>query len=242
MMIRAKYTKMGDMVYLSHLDLVRLFERAFRRASVPLAFTQGFNPHPMIAFAAPLSVGISSTAEYVDVVLSEPMDPAAFMQQMNETLPTDLQLLAAVLKDEKGTASLMQEAELMTYEISFLLQKEISEKQISDHITNFLNQDQVIIEKKAKPKKGNKRFGKSSKAKQVDILPLIHQFKLLSKTDHQVTFLLAIYVVNQETVKPALIMEAWIKHGALTVLQDSMDIERKEISKKNLQQVFVPLL
>jgi radical SAM-linked protein len=242
MMIRAKYTKTGHLVYLSHLDLVRLFERAFRRASIPLAFTQGFNPHPMISFAAPLSVGISSTSEYVEVVLSETMDLSAFKTLMNETLPNDIQILAVVQKDEKATASLMQEAALMDYHLSFRLENSVPDQQLEEQITRFLSRDQVIILKKGKPLKGKNHYNKPSKKKPVDVLPLIKSFQLVKNEKDLTEFHLSIHVINQETVKPILILEKWLEENNLSIRKSSLLIERREIYRLDPQQEYVSMI
>lgn len=72
--IRLKFTKGSEVKYISHLDLMRVFQRALRRASIPISYSSGFNPHQEISFAAPLSLGVTSNAEYVDLKLTEPMD------------------------------------------------------------------------------------------------------------------------------------------------------------------------
>lgn len=146
--------KKGDLVYLSHLDLVRLFERAFRRAEVPLAFTQGFNPHPMISFAAPLSVGVSSEAEYFDVVLSEPLAVEQFISTLNDTLPEDIQILQAVQMDEKQGRALMQEAVLMVYSLTFSLNQPVEMEKLAEMVDGFKNQEEIIIQKKGKTARG----------------------------------------------------------------------------------------
>lgn len=242
MMIRAKYTKTGHLVYLSHLDLVRLFERAFRRAAIPLAFTQGFNPHPMISFAAPLSVGISSTSEYVEVVLSEAMDLTAFMTQMNENLPDDIQILAVVQKEKKTTSSLMQEAALMDYRLIFSLENPVPDQQLEEQITRFLSQDKVIILKKGKLSKGKNRYNKPSKQKPVDVLPLIKSFQLVKNEEDLTEFHLSIHVINQETVKPILILEKWLEENKLTIRKDTLVIERREIYRLDPQQEYVSMI
>ncbi|NLC39201.1 MAG: DUF2344 domain-containing protein, partial [Clostridia bacterium] len=67
MLIRLEYSRCGTARFLSHLEMLRLFERSFRRASLPLAFSRGFNPHPKISFGPPLPVGVSGRREYLDV-------------------------------------------------------------------------------------------------------------------------------------------------------------------------------
>ena len=244
MMIRAKYTKKGDLVYLSHLDLVRLFERAFRRAEVPLAFTQGFNPHPMISFAAPLSVGVSSEAEYFDVVLSEPLAVERFLSTMNETLPQDIQILQAVQMDEKQVSALMQEAALMIYTLTFYLEQPVAMEKLAESIEGFKNQPEIIIQKKGKDGTGksNKRFGKRKKMKQVDILPYIHTFTVEKQEGLLVEVLLKIKVFDQATIKPLLIFNKWLEMTGLPVEADRLFIERKEICKEDEEKHYISIL
>ena len=70
--LRLKFSRGEQLKFLSHLDLMRLWERAFRRAGMELAYSEGFSPHPRISLAAPLSVGITSIAELMDVFLEPP--------------------------------------------------------------------------------------------------------------------------------------------------------------------------
>jgi len=91
--LRLKFSRGEALKFLSHLDLMRLWERALRRAGLPLAYSEGFTPHPQIALAAPLSVGVTSQAELMDVVLSRWLPPQTFMAQVGEQLPDGIELL-----------------------------------------------------------------------------------------------------------------------------------------------------
>jgi len=91
--LRLKFSRGEALKFLSHLDLMRLWERALRRAGLPLAYSEGFTPHPQIALAAPLSVGVTSQAELMDVVLSRWLPPKTFMAQVGEQLPDGIELL-----------------------------------------------------------------------------------------------------------------------------------------------------
>ena len=84
--------KGAELKYVSHLDLMRTLQRAFRRAEIPLAFSKGFNPHPLLSFATALSTGAWSEAEWFDVELTEPMEPEAFVSRVNGALPAGLSL------------------------------------------------------------------------------------------------------------------------------------------------------
>ncbi len=93
--LRFRYTKRGALAYISHLDVLRTFIKALNRAGLPLAYSEGFSPHPKLTFAAPLAVGQESVCEYLDVRLSEHMEPALAMAALNATLPKDLRITAA---------------------------------------------------------------------------------------------------------------------------------------------------
>ncbi len=87
----------GDSVkYVGHLDLARAWERAIRRARLPLAYTQGFNPQPRLQFAAALPVGYTSQAELADIFLNEALDPEAAVARLAAALPEGIRPLAAV--------------------------------------------------------------------------------------------------------------------------------------------------
>jgi len=91
--LRLKFSRGEELKFLSHLDLMRLWERALRRAGLPLAYSEGFTPHPQIALAAPLSVGVTSQAELMDVFLSRWVSPQSFTAQTEKQLPKGIELL-----------------------------------------------------------------------------------------------------------------------------------------------------
>jgi radical SAM-linked protein len=93
--IRIKYAKTDRIRFLSHLDLMTLFQRAAVRAGVPIAFSRGFNPHPKIAFGPALSVGIESEAEYLDMETDPFIDLLQITKNLNTTLPLGIRILAA---------------------------------------------------------------------------------------------------------------------------------------------------
>ena len=81
------YAKYGDAKYVSHLDLIRLFSRVFKRAGVPLTYSEGFNPHPYISIALPLSLGYTGECEFLDMIILDDMPCEEIISRMNATLP-----------------------------------------------------------------------------------------------------------------------------------------------------------
>lgn len=103
--LRMWFGKRGDMTLLSHLDMVRLFDRAVRRASLPIAFTGGFHPSPRIIIANALSLGVSSSGEIVDFELIKPIDVDEFKEKLVSKLPSDIPVYRVEEVDLKGAAA-----------------------------------------------------------------------------------------------------------------------------------------
>ena len=94
--IRIRYAKRGPMRFTSHRDFARAFERAVRRASVPIAYSQGFTPHPKISYASAAPTGVASEAEYLEIGLQAPVDPAELRAALDAALSPGLDVLDAV--------------------------------------------------------------------------------------------------------------------------------------------------
>jgi radical SAM-linked protein len=91
--LRLKYSRGPKLKFLSHLDLMRLWERVFRRAGVEIVYSEGFSPHPRISMAAPLAVGVTSKAELMDVFLSRITTPGNFVQKVATQLPDGISII-----------------------------------------------------------------------------------------------------------------------------------------------------
>jgi hypothetical protein len=104
-----RFSKKGPAVYIPHLGLMGVFERAYRRAGIPVAYTQGFNPKPRQEFAQPLSLGLASDCEYALVSVTEFIQPDSFCDVLTAAMPEGLELSGAMLLEEtdKKVKSLM---------------------------------------------------------------------------------------------------------------------------------------
>ncbi len=99
---RVTFATRRTLAYLSVLELGRVWERSLRRAGVPLKYSQGYNPRPKLVFAAPLPVGCGGEAEWLDVVLTEPMGAEALVDALRPVVPRDLEVMAAVAVPDKA--------------------------------------------------------------------------------------------------------------------------------------------
>lgn len=90
--LRIKFSRGEEIKYISHLDLMRLWQRALKRAGVALAYSEGFNPHPRMSLAAPLALGVTSEAELMDIVLATWSSPHAFTTAVSRQLPRGIEI------------------------------------------------------------------------------------------------------------------------------------------------------
>lgn len=101
--LRVKFKKTGALQYISHLDLVRTMNKIIVRAKLPLWYTEGFNPKPKMAFAAPLSIGTESLCEYMDLRLTERIEPEEALRRLNVNMTSEMQAIEAYYPETKFT-------------------------------------------------------------------------------------------------------------------------------------------
>jgi len=126
--LRLRFSRGKEIKYISHLDLMRLWERALRRAGIPLAYSEGFTPHPRISLAAPLPIGVTSEAELMDITLQKPASPYFLIQTARQQLPQGIDILE-VQQIPLMTPSLQSQLRYAEYRIVVKASKSVEEMQ-----------------------------------------------------------------------------------------------------------------
>ncbi len=151
---RIRFAKKGDLIFLSHLDLVRLFERAVRRAELPVSMTKGFNPHPRISFPLALALGVESLDEVVEMDLDSWLTAREVKERLSAQLPCDIQIKKVELIPP-GLSGKVKE-------VSYLIK--LSEDKVlrQQDIDRLLSRKEVPVERR-----------RGQKTKVVDIRPML---------------------------------------------------------------------
>jgi radical SAM-linked protein len=102
--IRLQFSKSGTLRYIGHLDFLRVFQQTIRRAGLPAAFSQGFNPHLLISFALPLPLGMESVNDYADITLEHEMPTGEIIEKLNAAAPSGLVVKAAYPAENKAAS------------------------------------------------------------------------------------------------------------------------------------------
>ncbi|BBH66541.1 radical SAM protein [Actinoplanes sp. OR16] len=142
--IRLRYAKRGPLRFTSHRDFARAFERALRRAAVPIAYSQGFTPHPKISYASAAPTGVGSEAEYLEIGLQAPVDPEQLRVALDAALSPGLDILEAVIASE---GSLADRIDASRWRIEL---PQIEEKTAIDAVAAFLGAEEVLVERMTK--------------------------------------------------------------------------------------------
>ncbi len=149
--LRLRYTKRGRLRFTSHRDIARVFERALRRAQVPMAYSAGFSPHPKVSWIGAAATGVASEAEYVEISLAERRDPEGLRAALDAALPDGIDLVEAV-EAPVGT-SLPDRVEASAWSIRL---PEVATEDLERAVGQFLSADLVEVERKTKD--GVRRF------------------------------------------------------------------------------------
>lgn len=144
----AVYHKGKNLKNISHLDVQRTLQRAFRRACLPLLFSNGFNPHPQLSFASALATGTSSDAEWFDVELAENMEPQRFIDCVNVVMPEGFWLSDAFIAPD-GFGSLSSKTRAALYDVHVAFDRPISGQTMEDSIEALLS-GEIMINKRTK--------------------------------------------------------------------------------------------
>lgn len=189
-----KYQKGKGVKFISHLDLMRAFQRAIRRAKLPISYSKGFNPHAEFSLASPLPVGTWSIGEYMDIKLDEAQDPDFIMNSMNSSLPPDIRVIK-VRKVGDKFPSLMSIVSGASYEMTLAvgIGKDIK---IID-LEKFMERQHIEVVKTGK-----------NGSRIVDIKPMIHELKLKCMCGDTAVFSFTVDAGSRSNLGPELMAEA----------------------------------
>ncbi len=189
---RLLFAKTGRARFISHLDLMRTFQRAFLRAGIPIKHTEGFNPHAFVSIALPLSVGYSSRCEILEFGLLEGTPMEAVPARLNAALPEGIEVLECYDAQRPVKALIW-----VDYAVTLEYDRPVA-GQAAAALTELLGRESLVVRKKSKKAK--------SGFVDVDLIPLIRSHELDVKEN---TIMLSILVKAQNPgLNPALLLEA----------------------------------
>ncbi|NLY30582.1 MAG: DUF2344 domain-containing protein [Firmicutes bacterium] len=192
MKIRARFTKEEPVRFISHLDLARTVERAVRRAGLPVLYSQGFNPRPKIAFGSALALGITSSAEYVDMEFANGFGIDEFLRAINANLPPGIRFKEAKAIPS-NTAPLMSVIDRAQYVITGDLGQD---GVLSSIVQRILDSDEIWIERPGKKQR-----------RRINIRPWIFSLEVLEEGLEASSLSLLVQTGSSGNVRPEEVAE-----------------------------------
>lgn len=202
---RVSFTKNGSARFISHLDMIRTFERSLRRAGLPVALSQGFNPHAKISFGFPLPVGVTGLEEYMDVELAEDISAGMIAVNLSNCLPLGFKIKGVcILKD--NVASLMAQIESSVYLAIFDDYKSEDIKTLGKHLEEFMVMPEILV----------KRQKKNGTSSLFDIRPGILALNVYDNANSKLAVQMELMSNSSINVRPREVLQAlWEQYGVL---------------------------
>ncbi len=224
MKVRIKYSKTGVLRFIGHLDVMRFYQKAIKRAGIDISYSQGYSPHQLITFAAPLALGVTSDGEYFDAELNSATSSEDMIKQFNDVLVDGMKVTDIVELGE-GAKTAMAIVSASDYMITF--KEEVGYRtQLLDKFDEFTKQEEIVILKKTKRSE-----------KEVNIKPSIYEIKL---DNNGIYMLLATGSV--ENLKPELVIEALYNYTGIEYNKYDFNIHRIETYMRDESDALVSLL
>ncbi|WP_250673138.1 TIGR03936 family radical SAM-associated protein [Paraclostridium ghonii] len=216
--IRCKFKKENDMIYISHLDLQRLLQRAFRRAEIQLSYSQGFNPHPKMSYGHALALGTESQGEYLDVEIEEDLTADEFLTKINATMPNGIEFIKA-MEITKEVPSLASTIEYGEYMFTIEVDKELSKAFIKTKVLEIMNTEEIMISKK----------NKKGKTVEVNIRPMIKNFDVIDIEDKIITLEATVATGSKANLNTNIFIPKILEVFGLDIDPLDVDILRREL-------------
>lgn len=212
MKIRIKFRKFGEMKFIGHLDMMRYFQKAIRRAGIDICYSGGFSPHMIMSFASPLGVGLTSDGEYLDIEVGEVSSSADAVRRLNEVMAEGVEVVSFRKIPEGKASNAMALTAAADYEIRF--RKGCAPKDgWQKDFDRFCASDSIQVIKKSK--KGER---------ETDIRPLIYRIER-----QEDTIFMQVAAGSVRNLKPELVMEAFAAFAGITFPESAFLIHRLEI-------------
>lgn len=221
MKVRIKFSKHGVLKYIGHLDLMRYFQKAFRRTDINVLYSKGFSPHMIMSFAQPLGVGVESSGEYFDVEVDDKEDFSTFVSQLNSQMAEGIVVLDAIVLPE-NSENAMASVKAADYEIDFFKENPLSEALIK----KFIDAEEVCFEKTTK-----------TGVHLINVKEFVFDIKLLS--DH--VLFAKVDCSSSGNLKPVNLCSALLSLENKNMSDYAIHVTRLETYKTNDKGDFLPL-
>ena len=192
--LRISFSRAEEVKYISHLDLMRLWERALRRAAIPMAYSQGFSPHPKISLAAPLAIGVTSEGEVMDILLQRRVSPYFFIKVVSEQLPSGIDIMGV---EQVSLAAPSLQSQVREAEYRVEVEADGGVDKVEAALSSFLAKEHI-------PWQHHRDTG----VRRYDLRPLVHRLWLIGWQESRCTLGMRLRTDSRGTGRPEQVVTA----------------------------------
>lgn len=226
MKLRIKFRKYGPVRFIGHLDVMRFFQKAIRRAEIDVAYSSGYSPHQIMSFAAPLGVGLTSNGEYMDIEVNSMISCEDIMHRLNQASVPGIEVIQVnILPEKAGNA--MASVAAASYTVTFREGREPL-CNLTTAIPDFLARESICITKETK--KGSR---------EVDLKEGIYELSYLDGSIHML-----VDASSGGNIKPVQILEALLALQGEALKENALLVNREDVFTNigtEEEKNFVPL-
>lgn len=211
MKLRIKFKKYGSVRFIGHLDVMRFFQKAIRRAEIDVAYSQGFSPHQIMAFAAPLGVGLTSNGEYMDIEVHSFSSCRDVLERLNRASIPGIEVISVKILPEKA-GNAMASVAAAAYTVRFREGRE-PDADIAAILPRFLAREQILVSKETK--KGSR---------EVNLKEGIYSLSWEEGALHML-----VDASSGGNIKPVQVVEALLGECGEVLQENALSVTREEV-------------
>ena len=224
MKVRIKFSKEGPVKFIGHLDIMRYFQKAIRRADIDISYSMGFNPHQIMSFASPLSVGHESSGEYFDIELNTMTDTEDIKNRLNEVMTDGIKIIKVAALDE-GEGNAMASVAAADYLVRFCDKLTLPDD-FKEKLTDYYEQEHIYVTKKTKKSE-----------KEIDLKEGI--YKLQVRDDG---VFMQLDAGSGSNLKPGFVLEHFFETIGVELPEFPFRIRRLETYRRTKKGKLMPLI
>lgn len=227
-----KWTKQGSMRYISHLDIMRLFQRALKRTDIKLKYSEGYSPHPKMSIAQPLSLGYTSRGEYIEFETQQDLLPEDIFERLNYAMPEGIDIVScSVLKDtKKAMGAIITKGEYLIGCDEVRSADEI--RALCDAVAVLRDQEQILIKKVQK---------KSGKETEIDIRARISGIDVEEAGEDRALIRVLVDTGSNSHLNPELIIVKLKEYMGEKLEGMQFHVQREEMFTESEKGELIPL-
>ena len=212
-----EFSKKGEIKYISHLDMQRLFKRAFKSSGIPIEYSKGYNPHPKMGFAQPLSLGYTSSQDYLEFNTIDSIDLSSAKEKLRNAMPKGIEIIDVkeLEIEPKSLASIVVSS---VYYVEIPIDYRSRKDDLAAIVKNYLSQETIIAKKRDK---------KTKSLVDKDIKNQIRRIELEESESNKIILVMELDSGSKSNLSPEQVIQSFTSFSELYLPREEIEVDRR---------------